>query len=122
MRNERGGMTTSTQMAEALLRHLMLRSELLAPLGSISETCWMIMLQIYAERGRAPYTLSALARDVDMPITRISRYTCVLKTKAFIEQDDMPEILALSEHALHSIDHILNSVIQDLLFSLGKRS
>lgn len=122
MTDERGNVPTSTQMAEALLRHLMSRSELLSPLGSISETCWMIMLRIYAERGRGPYKLSALARDMDMPITCISRYTCVLKTKAFVEQDDMLETLELSERTIHSIDYILNSVIQDLLFSLGKWS
>jgi hypothetical protein len=110
----------TSDMADILLRQFMARSELLAPLGSIAETCWLIMLRLYAEQDSANNTPQRLAHAMRMPVVRLSRYIAVLHDADFIEPWDKETAYRLVPNIHSAVDEILRLMVQDVLSSLER--
>jgi hypothetical protein len=113
-------MNITSDMAEILLRQFMARSELLAPLGSIAETCWLIMLRIYSGNESENNTAEKLADAMNMPVDRVLRYIDVLCDANFIEQTGTSKSYLLVPTVHSAVDNILVLMIQDILSSLER--
>jgi hypothetical protein len=110
----------TTGIADIMLRQFIARSEFLAPLGSIAETCWLIMLRLFATASNETASADELGIVINMPSERITRYLEVLEYSSFIETVAENGGYRLVEATHMEIDAILRLAAQDILSSFGR--
>jgi DNA-binding MarR family transcriptional regulator len=117
-------MNITTDMAELLLRHFIIRSKLLAPLGTISETCWLMMLHLFSSSGAEGQTVTTLADLMSMSEQSAARYVAVLEDAGFImwrgELIEVDTRYQLTFETHEAIEDILKTMVQDVVLSLDK--
>lgn len=120
-------MSIASDMREILLSQSITRSSLLAPLGSISETGWLIMLNLYSSDENDGQTLAGLSMSMNMPAPSLARYVAVLEEVGFVDGTIKASASAQGRYWLtpkthQAVDDILHGMAQGVLPSLGKES
>lgn len=111
----------TSDIANILLRQFIARSEFLAPLGGIAETCWLIMLRLYATSCDETASRDKLGIVMSMPSERISRYLEALEDSSFIETaNENGGGYRLADATRIEIDEILRLMVQDIRSSFDR--
>lgn len=110
----------TTGIADIMLRQFIARSEFLAPLGGIAETCWPIMLRLFATASYETSSADELCIVMSMPSERIARYLEVMEYSSFIETAEENGGYRLVESTHTAIDEILRLTVQDILSSFDR--
>lgn len=118
-------MNITTDIAELLLRQFINRSTFLAPLETIAEPCWLIMLNLYSSHENDGHTVATLAALMNMSEPSLTRYITALEEASLVVRKVEPVATEhnrywLTPESFQNVDDSLGNIIQGVLSALGK--
>lgn len=99
-------------IAKSFLTQIEQRRDFLAPLRSISEQGWYILLLIYCARTTAEQDAERIAVAIDTPQSTANRMFDLLEQHGYVSQQHIEQnnVLELSNSARHKIELMLRQM------------
>lgn len=107
-------MLHSIRMAHTLLEQRIVREELMAPLSSLAEPCWLILLQLFCADDAEKRSAVGVAQLLDVGIGTAERYLKLLEKQGFVKisHSDANMTAVLQPTALRAMEVILAEMRQ----------
>lgn len=107
-------MLNAITMARTLLELRTARDDLLAPLSSLAEPCWLILLQLFSAEHVEDRSSSSIARLLDIGTASAERYLRLLEQEGFVRLSfhDSARIALLEPSTIRAMEKILDEMRQ----------
>ena len=107
-------MLKAIAMARTLLELRSPRDDLLAPVSSLAEPCWLILLQLFSAEHAENRTSSSIARLLDIGAAPAERSLRLLEQEGFLRllSNDSALIALLEPSTIRAMEKILDEMRQ----------